>query len=145
MSELIEPDRFLSVGYKNPDVQRAYQREWMARRRSEWIAANGPCVDCGSWDDAEVDHADPTTKAMNPAAIWSRNAAARDAELAKCVVRCHGCHLTKTSVERAAVLRHGTETMYCAYGCRCEPCKAARAKAKKANRERRKAAGLPRQ
>jgi len=130
--------------YKDREAQRAYQREWMARRRREWIEAHGPCVDCGSWtDDLEVDHADPASKVMNPTLVWSRRAAVRDAELAKCVVRCHNCHLRKTSHERAP--QHGTDNMYGKHGCRCDPCRAARARAKKANRDRRKALGLARQ
>ena len=39
------------------EYMRRYQREWMQRRRQAWLAENGPCVRCGSWDRLEVDHA----------------------------------------------------------------------------------------
>lgn len=84
-----------AVPYADPEAQRRYQREWMARRRREWLDENGPCVDCGSWEELEVDHVDPATKTTH--AVWSWSAARREAELAKCVVRCHDCHAAKTA------------------------------------------------
>lgn len=79
------------------EAKKAYQREWMRRRRQNWIDENGPCVDCGSDVDLEVDHVDAKTKSFNPSFIWSRKAEVREAELAKCVVRCSTCHQIKTS------------------------------------------------
>ncbi len=87
------------------EAQRAYQNEWMQRRRRAWIAANGPCVDCGSWDQPEVDHVDPTLKVTHN--VWSWSAERREIELAKCVVRCHDCHLAKSVTERAKGLANG--------------------------------------
>ncbi len=86
--------------YADPADQREYQRQWIARRRAEWIEANGPCVDCGGADDLEVDHADAATKVLSPSALWSLSAERRAAELVKCVVRCHDCHERKSTVER---------------------------------------------
>jgi hypothetical protein len=83
-----------SMPYADQDAQRAYQREWLARRRQEWIKSNGPCVDCGSWEDPEVDHANASDKVTHR--VWSWSKARRDAELAKCVVRCGPCHEKKT-------------------------------------------------
>jgi hypothetical protein len=70
----------------------------VARRRAEWIADNGPCIDCLSREGLEVDHADASTKVTHR--IWSWSKARRDAELAKCVVRCNSCHKKKTVAER---------------------------------------------
>lgn len=81
--------------YVDPDIQRAYQRDWIARNRLEWIAAHGPCVDCGSWDELQVDHVDATTKVAHR--IWSWSRERREAELVKCVVRCQPCHARKTT------------------------------------------------
>lgn len=81
--------------YADPDKQRAYQREWMAKRRREWLDANGPCIDCGSRESLEVDHVNAAEKVSHN--VWSWSQMRRDAELAKCVVRCRRCHLAKTS------------------------------------------------
>jgi hypothetical protein len=72
-------------------------RMWMAARRAAWIAENGPCVDCGSWDSPEVDHVDPSTKITHR--VWSWAKARREAELAKCVVRCSPCYRKKSAAE----------------------------------------------
>lgn len=71
-------------------------RQWMAARRAEWFA-DKVCVDCGTADDLELDHVDPTQKVSHR--IWSWSRERREAELAKCVARCHDCHLTKSRRE----------------------------------------------
>lgn len=80
--------------YKDPETQRAYQREWCARRRAKWFA-DKVCVDCESVDRLELDHVDPALKVTN--SVWSWSWARIEAEVAKCVVRCHGCHVLKTT------------------------------------------------
>jgi 5-methylcytosine-specific restriction endonuclease McrA len=72
----------------------AYQREWYARRRDEWLAANGPCRACGSSEDLTVTYIDPATSVRSVSAIWGRSAAVREAELAKCQVLCGSCRKT---------------------------------------------------
>ncbi|QBZ72742.1 HNH endonuclease [Gordonia phage GodonK] len=81
------------MAYKDPDKQRQYQREWRARRRDEWFA-DKVCVDCNTTENLQLDHVDPSLKIDHR--IWSWSAARREAELAKCVVRCHDCHVVKT-------------------------------------------------
>jgi len=88
----------LTVPYKDPDRQREYMRKWMADRRNAWLAANGPCVDCGTWDELEVDHADAAMKVTHR--VWSWSLPRREAELAKCVVRCNPCHKEKSAGEQ---------------------------------------------
>lgn len=82
----------------SPDRMREYQREWKNRRRREWIEENGPCIDCGSLEDLEIDHRDASTKLHNVSSLWSLSPVnpKRVEELAKCVVRCKSCHLQKT-------------------------------------------------
>lgn len=70
----------------------------MAARRADWIAANGPCVDCRSWDNPQVDHVDASAKVTHR--VWSWSKERREAELAKCVVRCGPCHAKKTTASR---------------------------------------------
>lgn len=81
--------------YADRELKNRYQREKVARRRAEWFAANGPCVDCGTSEDLRVDHADAKLKVSHRVFTWS--ASRREAELAKCVVRCHPCHAAKTT------------------------------------------------
>ena len=118
------------MGYKDPDKRREWQREWIARRRREWVTQNGPCGHCGSTENLEVDHIDPSTKTMNSTMVWSLSAAKREAELAKCQVLCHDCHLAKTLREKTKLPLppHGTKARYSRHDgnhCRCELCCAA--------------------
>jgi hypothetical protein len=94
-----------TVPYKDPERQREYQRKWQAARRAAWLAENGPCVDCGTWENLEVDHADANTKVDHR--VWSWSDARRVVELAKCVVRCYPCHMAKSVQERAKGEDHG--------------------------------------
>lgn len=113
--------------YKNPQQQAKYQREWVARRRAEWVEANGPCAICGSGADLEVDHIDPSQKEAKISTLWSWDAERRYAELAKCQVLCRLCHRDKTDSELRAAgeLACGTHTGYAHFGCRCSECKSA--------------------
>lgn len=91
--------------FKDPEVQRKYLRERCARLRRDWLLANGPCVDCDSWDQLEVDHVDSKTKITHR--VWTWTEERRSLELAKCVVRCHDCHVQKTGARQEYA--HGTE------------------------------------
>lgn len=119
------------MGYTG-DEKRAYQLAWITRRRQSWIDSQGGCCAlCGSRDSLEVDHIDPSTKAINPTGIWSRNASVRADELAKCQVLCGVCHKEKTRL--AVQLGHGERATY-KRGCRCAECRAAQAAALRAFR-----------
>jgi hypothetical protein len=82
---------------KYAQYQRHYQNRRQRRLREEWLKANGPCKRCGATENLECDHIDRTTKDSHR--IWSWSNARREAELAKCQVLCHECHLTKTMAE----------------------------------------------
>ena len=109
------------VPYKDPAKLRAYQRAWCAANRAEWLAAHGPCVQCGSELKLEVDHIDTAQKVSHK--VWSWAPTRRNAELAKCQVLCGECHLEKTRISRRSRIRHGTSHLYDALGCRCSPCR----------------------
>lgn len=87
-----------------PELQKEFQREWYQRvvrqRRKAWFKAHGPCVDCGSWKNLELDHAYPDKKVSHN--VWSWSEHRRSVELAKCEPRCHSCHHKKTNVENKA-------------------------------------------
>lgn len=84
------------------EAKRKYQREWVANRRALWFA-DKCCIDCGSEDNLELDHIDPSYKINHR--IWSWSWKRIEAETAKCVVRCHTCHVKKTDAnnERAKI------------------------------------------
>lgn len=79
--------------YADPDRQRQFNREWIARRRAEWFA-NKACYRCGTTRNLRLDHRDPDTKVSHK--VWSWSQERRDVELAKCQVLCHDCHVWKT-------------------------------------------------
>lgn len=106
------------------EEQREYQRQWMAKRRQNWIDENGPCVECNSTDQLEVDHINPEDKELQPRDLWSRRKEVRETELAKCQVLCYDCHLKKTQKWYEDKREHGTITMY-KHGCRCSFCRQA--------------------
>jgi hypothetical protein len=95
--------------YSDPEVQMAYQLSWMQRRRDEWFAANGPCVDCGSGENLQLDHTDPKQKVSHR--VWSWALDRREAELSKCVARCKACHLLKSANEKAVGEANGKSVL----------------------------------
>ena len=101
---------------KKREYMKAYQNKWLQNRRAEWIEANGPCKKCGTWDNLEIDHIDPSEKEVRIATIWSRKKEFRDAELAKCQVLCKTCHFKKTSKENKE-FGHGTPIKYATCDC----------------------------
>lgn len=112
--------------YADPERQREYQRRWKAERRAKWIRENGPCIDCGTWEKLEIDHADASTKTSHR--IWSWSKVRREAELVKCVVRCDPCHQVKSLAQDNPSytngFKHGTRSMYQKHRCRCVECRA---------------------
>ena len=78
--------------YKDPVVQREYQRLRTANRRFDWFADKS-CARCGSTENLQLDHIDPSTKISHK--IWSWSEAHRETELVKCQVLCYPCHVIK--------------------------------------------------
>jgi 5-methylcytosine-specific restriction endonuclease McrA len=108
--------------YSNPLAQKDYQHRWyrdvVVGRRDEWFKRNGPCKHCGSWENLELDHVDPSQKESH--SVWSWTDIRRDLELKKCQPLCRNCHQKKTNEEnkRADVWdvfrKHGPEgTEWC--------------------------------
>jgi 5-methylcytosine-specific restriction endonuclease McrA len=110
--------------YADRSTQRRAQWAWMQRRRRSWLAANGPCVRCGSTEHLEVDHWDPASKVDHR--VWSWSESRLFAELAKCQVLCRACHQRKTADENSRPLVHGVRAGY-QRGCRCASCRRAHA------------------
>lgn len=111
-----------TMGYKNPEKQKKYQREWRAQRRADWLK-DKTCARCGSAEQLEVDHKDPSEKVSHK--IWSWSEKRRNEELAKCQVLCKPCHLEKTRRDNEPA--HGTNSRYTSpvWRCRCDACREA--------------------
>jgi 5-methylcytosine-specific restriction endonuclease McrA len=116
------------------EEQRAYQLEWLKRRRLAAIEQfGGKCIKCGSEEDLEFDHIDKKTKVRKgDHAMWSWSEHRRNEELKKCQLLCEKCHIQKTIDERISDGRyteppHGTVSRYRSkiWGCKCSQCRAA--------------------
>ncbi|AVI04753.1 HNH endonuclease [Mycobacterium phage LifeSavor] len=105
------------------EARREYQRQWIAKRRADFFA-DKRCVKCGSTEELNLDHIDPTKKVSHN--IWSWSQVRRDAEIAKCQVLCLPCHKDKTAADRKYKRLHGHVGTYDRWGCRCGLCKAAK-------------------
>lgn len=109
------------------DRKREYQREWLQRRRAEYLSDKS-CAMCGSTEELEIDHVDPNTKdprlkRSSGGRMFGWSKEHREAELVKCQVLCGKCHLDKTLRDRRKT-DHGRGHMYQHFKCRCELCKA---------------------
>lgn len=118
---------------KRKEYLKTYQREWMRKRRAAYFDKKS-CSRCSSKERLELDHINPAIKVNH--VIWSWAKPRREAELSKCQVLCRPCHWLKTREDFGWFLKHGTETGYNNYHCRCAPCRAAHAR-KIANYRRR--------
>lgn len=107
------------MAYKNKQKQLEYQVQWMKNRRDSWLSENGPCKNCGSEDNLEVDHINPIEKIDHK--VWSWSEIRRREELAKCQVLCKKCHKEKTRNTFLENRIHGLSNTY-KNGCRCNSC-----------------------
>ena len=99
-----------------------YINRFRQRRRAAAFSLLGrTCVTCGSSEDLEFDHIDPTGKVDCVANMWTASASIFFRELSKCQVLCHRCHRVK-SVENhdVSIATHGG-SLY-RRGCRCPLC-----------------------
>lgn len=103
----------------DPIQKRAYQRKWIAQRKSDYFKGK-ICVLCGSDIALELDHIDPEKKVSH--SIWSWSLVKRLVELAKCQILCSICHRIKTNRDNNYSNDHGSYTMY-KLGCRCNLCR----------------------
>ena len=120
--------------YADPAQQRAYQRRWIAQKRTAYLAGK-VCSHCDATDRLEVHHKDPSEKLSHR--IWSWSEKRRAEELAKCIILCYDCH----KAQHAA--KHGTRNRY-RNGCRCWRCTVANAKYHRDYRARRRERELAR-
>ena len=106
--------------YKDKIKKRKFDCVYRQKRKLDWLKKNGPCQKCGTWENLEIDHKDPTTKEFNPSKIWTRRKEVREKELSKCQALCRECHRVKT-LSQTYIAPCGTKTKY-DNGCRCFSC-----------------------
>jgi hypothetical protein len=89
-------------------------------RRAEAIDyLGGVCVECGTRDDLQFHHVDPSVKSWNVSKLTSIREELFWKEIDKCELRCRECHIDHHRVEN----EHGTMQRYW-QKCRCDLCKA---------------------
>jgi 5-methylcytosine-specific restriction endonuclease McrA len=109
------------------EYMRVYMLKRYHKQRLSMIEAlGGECVECGSTEDLELDHINPSTKSFGLNHAWSKKPEAIKTELAKCQVLCKECHAKKSVYDRGqSPATHGSLTMYQYHKCRCEACRQA--------------------
>lgn len=81
------------------------------------------CSVCGTTEDLEFDHIDPTIKEHDVSEVWMYEDKFWN-EISKCQLLCKPCHIIKTNKEKKQrVIIHGTINQYQRYKCRCIDCK----------------------
>lgn len=110
------------MDWKDKQAVREYHLNNWHRLRKQYLELLGnECVKCGSNEDLEFDHIDPTEKEYEIKALTTRKRETILKELAKCQLLCKSCHLQKTIAERAD-FRHGTEYGWMKKKCSCAKC-----------------------
>jgi hypothetical protein len=105
--------------YKDKNKQKAYQNQWMKRRRERILKKlhMDTCIECGSTENICIHHEDPEKKVSHR--IWSWKETRILNELKKCKPLCKKCH-NQHHLKKEIV--HGSHTGYSHYGCRCPEC-----------------------
>ena len=116
-----------------------YMKQRRVKRRNQMIEKlGGKCVRCSSTERLEFNHRDPREKQFDILKIWDSSWEKIYAELDKCELLCHDCHLDHTAESWANGIHvpwnkvidrqffHGTARMYHEKACRCKNCKYAK-------------------
>lgn len=96
------------MGYTNYNTEmNRYMKERYTRRRLDWLdKLGGVCVECGTTENLEFEHIDPSTKEFSIAKILSGGSETKvSAEMAKCQLLCNEHHKKKTQKDRLILLR----------------------------------------
>lgn len=107
---------------KTQECNTCYHRRYYheVRRQKIFDYLGGACIVCGSREDLEVDHIDPSEKSFEISRNLTFNAKLR-AELDKCQLLCSDHHIAKTTADRAP-FTHGTIYGFMKQKCKCHLC-----------------------
>jgi hypothetical protein len=123
----------------------AYMRTYMLaryhRRRNAAIESlGGKCVSCGSTENLELDHIDPTSKRLEFGKLNGISQSRFEEELKKAQLLCEDCHSKKSVLDHGhKPASHGSIVMYKYHNCRCDPCRLAHNEYHKLYKRRRRA------
>lgn len=105
----------------DPEYHREYNLTRYHRLRLEYIEQlGGQCTVCGSTEQLEFDHIDPSTKTIDVGKLLNVSKVVREAELKKCQLLCKPHHIEKSRREREVVHGGGLSGKK---NCPCGPCK----------------------
>lgn len=109
----------------NPDYHKKRRRE---RRKKFLLLLGGVCENCGSRNNLQFDHKDPSKKHFGVSRYINSPEDFVKKEIDKCRLLCRRCHREKTHKNWEYALpptEHGSLWMYKNYKCRCDKCKQA--------------------
>ena len=125
--------------FMNKDERRVYNLKRYHTKRNYYIEMlGGECVLCGSKENLEFDHIDPTTKKLDVGKLLNYSKAVAEAELSKCQLLCKTHHIAKSRKE--ASVEHGGGASG-KKNCKCAPCRLRKAEYMK-NYKRKRLAGV---
>lgn len=109
--------------------RKEYMREYMLkryykRRQLAFDILGEICVNCGSKENLEIDHIDPSLKTMNLSKMWNITEQRYLNELNLCQVLCNACHKTKSSIDNGVEHGGGVSGKR---NCPCNLCKSKKA------------------
>lgn len=110
--------------YMDSKFGKEYHRAYYYKRRQEIIDyLGGKCVICGSQENLQFDHIDPSQKLFDIKSKLSLRTSKE--EIDKCQLLCRPCHLDKTGEENTG-FTHGTIYGWMKKKCGCDSCQRAK-------------------
>ena len=115
-----------------------YNRTLYRERRDRYIELlGGACTQCGTTEQLEFDHVEPTKKAYDVAAYFRGSERRLESEMQKCQLLCKQCHKEKSLTEAGKTSAKGTHGTLSSFRyCRCEVCRAAKSQYNKEHDKR---------
>ncbi len=96
-----EPPREAKHDPSRNEYQRKYQKNRYHERKKQAIKMlGGKCVTCGSTENLELDHKNPSDKSFTITKLWSVPEAEFKREVKKCRLLCRKHHLKNTGKQR---------------------------------------------
>jgi len=85
---------------KDREYHRTYSQQYYHTRRNKIIQdLGGRCAQCGSSENLEIDHCDPSEKQFDIGNLLNHSKEEVERELSKCQLLCHDCHKKKSDEE----------------------------------------------